>query len=414
VTTLPLPLALAQRYRDIRQHSERLCAPLAVEDHVAQPIPEVSPPKWHLGHTARFFEATVLQVWVPGYRPFDARYGFLFNSYYESQGARTARDRRGALSRPTVAQVLAYRHHIDAAMLALLATPPVPALRELVEIGRQHEQQQQELLLTDIKFILGSNPLAEPYEATAGTADAPRDEHACEQACLRHEWIEYPGGAVPIGHAGPDFAFDNEGPRHLVQVPPVALRAALVTNGEYLAFLRDGGYSRFELWHAEGWDWLQTLPQRAPLYWHPEPSTEHGWQHYTLAGLVPLDLDAPVTHVSLYEAHAFCRWAGWRLPTEAEWEAVAPRLGWGRRWEWTGSAYLPYPGFQAFAGTASEYNGKFMLNQMVLRGASWATPAGHARLTYRNFFHPHLRWQYTGIRPARDVQEPLYAGTTNE
>ncbi|WEF31556.1 ergothioneine biosynthesis protein EgtB [Pseudoduganella chitinolytica] len=404
MTTTALPLALAQRYRDIRQHSERLCAPLAIEDHVAQPVPEVSPPKWHLGHTAWFFEATVLQACVPGYRQFDARYGFLFNSYYESQGARTARDRRGGLSRPTVAQVLAYRRHVDAAMLALLAVPPSPPVRELVEIGLQHEQQHQELLLADIKYILGTNPLEEAYEAKPRDDEQAHAEHAREPAARRNEWIECHGGAMPIGHDGPGFAFDNEGPRHMVQVSPVALRAALVTNGEYLAFMRDGGYTRFELWHAEGWEWLQSLPRRAPLYWHPGPSDAEPWQHYTLAGCLPLDLEAPVTHVSLYEAYAFCRWAGWRLPTEAEWEAVAPRLDWGRRWEWTGSAYLPYPGFRAFGGTASEYNGKFMLNQMVLRGASWATPAGHARLTYRNFFHPYLRWQYTGIRPARDLQ----------
>ena len=392
---------LLHRYRSVRARSERLCAPLAAEDHVPQPVAEVSPPKWHLGHTAWFFETFLLVPHRPGYRPFHPRYGYLFNSYYEAIGDRVARPERGHLSRPTVAEVLAYRAHVDEAMAALLAQPLAPAVAGLVELGLQHEQQHQELLVTDLKVILGVNPLIPAYGLQdAGVLDLGAEhDGTCPPL---DDWLDLPAGTVEIGHGGPGFAFDNEGPRHAALLQAgVQLRRALVTNAEYLAFMADGGYARPALWHAEGWDWVRTLPRPAPMHWQPGDAGQ--WLHYTLAGLRPLESTAPVTHVSFYEAFAFCQWAGWRLPTEFEWEAGAARLTWGRRWEWTQSAYLPYPGFRACEGAVGEYNGKFMVNQQVLRGASFATPPGHARLTYRNFFHAPLRWQYTGIRPARDT-----------
>lgn len=391
---------LAERYQAVRRHSENLCAPLAVEDHVPQPVVDVSPPKWHLGHTAWFFEAMVLQAHRPGYRVFHARFLFVFNSYYESLGERVQREHRGDLSRPTVAEVLAYRAHVDAAMLAFMREPLSAALTDLIELGLQHEQQHQELLQTDIKYILGLNPLLPPYdERRAGLLQLEAEHTPVNNADGWHAW---PGGLCIVGHDGQGFAFDNEAGQHPVYLQPVQLRAALVSNAEYQAFMADGGYERFEFWHAEGWDWVRSLKLRAPLYWQADPDRPGQWQHYTLAGLQMLTPTAPVSHVSYYEAYAFCQWAGWRLPTEFEWEALADRLDWGQRWEWTESAYLPYPGFRQSAGAAGEYNGKFMVNQKVLRGASYATPAGHARKTYRNFFHPPLRWQYTGIRPARD------------
>lgn len=394
---------LAQRYLDARARTEALCAVLSIEDHVPQPSVEVSPPKWHLGHTAWFFEAVVLKPHLPGYRACEPAYGFIFNSYYESQGARSERAHRGALSRPTVAQVLAYRAHVDEAMQGLLLRPLPPELLDLIELGLQHEQQHQELLLTDIKVILGTNPLLPAYDPLGQGVVDVRLEHVPQPLPPRGPWLSLASGPQEVGHAEPGFAFDNEMPRHTVQLPSVQVRASLVTNAEYLAFMEDGGYERHEFWHAEGWDWVRTLTQRSPMYWRREGGDAASWHCYTLDGLKALDLQAPVSHVSLFEAHAFCQWAGWRLPTEFEWEALSGRFPWGLRWEWTASAYLPYPGFRTFRGPISEYNGKFMLNQTVLRGASFATPAGHARRTYRNFFQAPLRWQYTGIRPARDA-----------
>ena len=390
------------RFAAVRQHTQQLCAPLAPEDHVPQPVPEVSPPKWHLAHTSWFFEAMLLQPSLPGYRVFHPQFGYLFNSYYDGIGERVLRDARGHLSRPTVAEVLAYRSHVDAAMQRLLAEPLPPALAALVELGLQHEQQHQELLLTDLKVVLATNAIDVRYGAAAA---APLDlaaEHAPESLSAE-AWVGMPEGSVEVGHAGAAFCFDNETPRHVQHVPAVQLRSTLVSNEEYLAFMAEGGYERFSFWHAEGWDWARALPVKAPLHWRPDPDRSGRWLHFTLSGLQPLPPAAPVTHISFYEAYAFCQWAGWRLPTEFEWEALAPRLAWGRRWEWTSSAYQPYPGFRPAPGTVGEYNGKFMVNQQVLRGASYATPPGHARISYRNFFHAPLRWQYTGIRPARDA-----------
>jgi ergothioneine biosynthesis protein EgtB len=395
----PLTTAsLEQRYAAVRARTEALCAPLAIEDHVPQPVADVSPPKWHLGHTAWFFEAFVLQPHCPRYRLFHPRYAHVFNSYYEGQGARVERSQRGTLSRPTVAEVLAYRAYVDHAMDALLLQPQPEALAALIELGLQHEEQHQELLLTDLKYILGSNPLAPPYVADGHGAIDTVEEHAPEPH--GKGWQHFDGGVIAVGHDGAGFAFDNEQPPHQVLVPPVQLRRTLLTNAEVLAFIDDGGYDNHALWHAEGWDWVRTLPLRAPLYWQHDDGR---WLHYTLQGLQPVAPEAPATHLSYYEAHALCTWAGWRLPTEFEWEALAPQLPWGRRWEWTSSSYAPYPGFRTAPGAVGEYNGKFMVNQQVLRGASYATPPGHARPTYRNFFHPPLRWQYTGVRPARDA-----------
>lgn len=398
-TSTPTP-RLLDLYRSVRSRTEALCAPLAVEDHVAQPITDVSPPKWHLGHTSWFFENFILIPHLAGYRMFHPRFGYLFNSYYESVGDHWARPDRGHLSRPTVEEVLKYRAHVDAAMADLLAKLIVPDLASLIELGLHHEQQHQELLVTDLKVILGLNPLAPAYEAEDACIIDLSAEHVAAHAQL-DKWLDTPSGPVEIGHSGAGFAFDNELPRHTVFLAAAQLRQALVTNAEYLVFMSDGGYTRSEYWHAEGWDWVRSQLRRAPMYW--QQGEQGQWMHYTLSGLRPLESAAPVTHVNFYEAFAFCQWAGWRLPTEFEWETAASRLAWGDRWEWTQSAYLPYPGFRRSAGAVGEYNGKFMVNQQVLRGASFATPPGHGRQTYRNFFHPPARWQYTGIRPSRDV-----------
>lgn len=410
--------AIADQFNQARRRSELICAPLCAEDYVPQPTVEVSPPKWHLGHSTWFFETLVLTPHLAGYVAHHPSYGYVFNSYYESQGKRGLRANRGALSRPTVAEILSYRLHVDASIKRLLAQTTSQEVLDLITLGIQHEQQHQELLLTDIKYILGTNPLRPSYWGDGNTFTVMDEEpssvpisrrkkaaldtsaeHVSEPHMNTTEWVEFAGGLTQIGHGGPGFAYDNEGPRHTTYVPGFHLRSSLVTNKEYLAFIQDGGYRRFELWHAEGWDWVQANKVHAPLYWRCDG---RNWLHYTLQGERPLPAGAPVSHISLFEAHAFCKWAGWRLPTEFEWETLCAHFSWGSRWEWTSSAYLPYPGYRTYEGAALEYNGKFMLNQTVLRGGSFATPKGHSRKTYRNFFHPPLRWQYTGIRPARN------------
>jgi ergothioneine biosynthesis protein EgtB len=381
---------LIDRYRAVRKASEDICRPLQKEDYVVQPVVDVSPPKWHLGHTTWFWEAFLLIPHYPGYDPCNPDYNYVFNSYYETIGARVVRTDRGNLSRPSVDEIYAYRKYVDAAMEKLIAADPGPHIVSIIVLGLNHEQQHQELLLTDIKYILGHNPLFPVYSVQDPTATTPPAEKA--------ELLAVPGGFYDIGYKGDDFCFDNEQARHKVYLNGFQISDSLVTNEEWLAFMEDGGYRNFVWWHAEGWDWVKNNAVAAPLYWH---SINGQWHHFTLSGLQPVDGRQPVCHISYYEAVAYAAWKGARLPTEQEWEAASDRFDWGRRWEWTESAYLPYPGFVKAAGAIGEYNGKFMVSQMVLRGASVATPPGHSRKSYRNFFHPPLRWQFTGIRLAK-------------
>ena len=382
-------MQLKNDFETVRKRSISICAPLKTEDYVVQPIVDVSPPKWHLGHTTWFFETFLLKPHLPGYTEFDPDYNFVFNSYYESVGTRVVRTDRGNLSRPAVEDVMRYREHVDAAMHTLLDKPVSAELETLIVLGLNHEEQHQELLYTDIKYILGHNPLLPAYDKTKAGAAAV----AAEQG-----FLTMPAGIYEIGHKGEGFSFDNELSRHSVYLQDYAISKVLVTNAEYLDFMEAGGYSDFRHWHAEGWDWVKTNQVTAPLYWH---QLDGKWQHYTWQGLQTVTPDAPVCHISYYEAAAYAAWKGQRLPTEFEWEAAAPQLSWGQRWEWTESAYLPYPGFTKAPGAIGEYNGKFMISQMVLRGGSEVTPPNHSRITYRNFFHPSLRWQFTGIRLAK-------------
>lgn len=378
---------LSARFAAIRQHTEFICCPLKTEDYVVQPCADVSPPKWHLGHTTWFFETFVLKTFLPGYQVYDGQYDFVFNSYYETVGARVIRTDRGNLSRPTVDDVFAYRKYVDQHMINFLENSSLDsALTETVVLGLNHEQQHQELLLTDIKFILGHNPLFPAYQTDYVLAG----ENSCEKPF--HHVV---AGNYGIGFEGEGFSFDNEHGRHQVWVNDFKISTSLVTNREYLEFISSGGYQNFNYWHAEGWDWVKREHVGAPLYWH---LVDGKWMNYDLDGLTEIIPENPVCHISFYEATAFANWKGFRLPTEAEWEVASVALNWGSRWEWTNSAYLPYPGFKKADGAIGEYNGKFMVSQMVLRGASVATPPGHSRKTYRNFFHPHLRWQFTGIR----------------
>ena len=393
----PPSSTLAGRYAEVRAHTESLCARLRPEDYVPQPVADVSPPKWHLAHATWFFEAFALAEYLPDYRPYDEGFAYLFNSYYEAAGPRILRTRRGNLTRPTIEEVYAYRAHVDRAVRRLLdARGDEAAVAERITLGLQHEQQHQELLVTDVKYILGHNPLFPPFGKTLlGAASGAAG------------WVELPAGVYEVGHAGEGFCFDNELGRHRVFIEACRLRERVVTNGEYLAFLEDGGYERVEHWLSEGWAFAKTLDQHAPLHWHRR---DGAWLRYTPAGLLPLDPDAPVAHVSYYEADAYARWAGHRLPTEFEWEVASGRLAWGQVWEWTSSAYGPYPGFRTAPGALGEYNGKWMVNQQTLRGGSAATSPGHTRHTYRNFFHADKRWQYSGIRLATDPQNARSRG----
>ena len=354
---------------------------------------DASPAKWHLAHTSWFFETFLLRDNVSGYRLFDEAYPYLFNSYYEAEGARHARPERGLLTRPTLADVMSYRSHVDDAMAGAMAAFPEKLL-DLVELGLNHEQQHQELLLTDILHLFSRNPLMPAYSAMP---PAPAAEPGPMQ------WIEGRAGTQKIGHEGPDFAFDCEGPRHDVLLYPHAIANRPVTNGDWLEFIEDGGYRDARHWLSDGWAWVQREAIEAPLYWNHV--SDSGLAEFGLAGNVALDPSALVKHVSQYEADAFATWAGARLPTEAEWEVAAndglPNSG--TVWEWTSSAYLPYPGFKPADGAVGEYNGKFMSGQSVLKGSSIATPPGHARPSYRNFFYPHQRWQFCGLRLAKDI-----------
>ena len=369
-----------------RSDTEEICAPLQTEDYVVQPVVDVSPPKWHLGHTTWFFEEFILSKYAPGYERFHPEYAFVFNSYYESVGKRVVRTNRGNLSRPTVSEIYEYRDHVTTHLQAFLEENDEEHIQELVEVGIHHEKQHQELLLTDIKYILGNNPLLPKYNDTF-------TEHRVPDVPTRYIGIEE--GVYEIGHQGTDFCYDNELGRHKVFLSEFEICNTLVSNKEYLDFIKDGGYKNSLLWHAEAWDWLQNENVESPLYWH---KIDGVFQQYTLRGLSGIHPDTPVTHISYYEAFAFAQWRGERLPTEFEWEVAQSAFNWGTRWEWTESAYLPYPNYTKAPGALGEYNGKFMVNQKVLRGGSVATPQNHTRPTYRNFFHPHLRWQFTGFR----------------
>ena len=409
---------LAERFSAVRSLSRDIAAPLSDADATLQPFADASPAKWHLAHTSWFFETFVLRDHVGDHRPHHPAWAYLFNSYYEGEGARHARARRGMLSRPSLAEILDYREAVDQQVLRALPSLP-PAALALVELGLNHEQQHQELMLTDLLAAFAENPLAPALwpprpEAPAQPRSAPGQ-------------TRFDGGIVRIGHDGPGFAFDCEGPVHQQLLQPYSLADRPVTNGEWISFIEDKGYSTTSWWTSDGYAWVQAERIAAPLYWRRD---ENGWRRFGLDGLAAIDPDAPVAHVSWYEADAFARWAGARLPTETEWEAAAAGLdaesgnlldaagpvqpraapaGTGLRqmfgdvWEWTASPFTPYPGFRPDEGTVGEYNGKFMVNQFVLRGGSCATPRGHVRASYRNFFYPHQRWQFCGLRLARDA-----------
>jgi ergothioneine biosynthesis protein EgtB len=384
------PEDLAKTFSAVRRRTEAICAPLETEDYIPQPTVDVSPPKWNVAHTTWFFEEMVLKPFTEDYREFNPHFSFLFNSYYNSVGTRTQRDNRGDLSRPTVKEVFQYRRHVDEKMSEFLRRDLPKEVRKVITLGLHHEQQHQELLLTDIKYTFSCNPTFPVYYA--GEILEERGETASS------EFAEFPGGIYKIGFEGGGFCFDNELARHRVYLQDYTIAKTLVTNGEYLEFIEDGGYADFRHWHAEGWDWVNQNEIKAPLYWLERDGE---WFQFTLGGLRKLNPKNPVCHVSFYEAAAFAEWKNRRLPTEFEWEAASGEFDWGLRWEWTNSAYLPYPHFKRAKGAIGEYNGKFMINQMVLRGASVATSPGHSRPTYRNFFHPPLRWQFTGIRLAK-------------
>ncbi len=397
--------SLAHRYLHVRQHSEALAAPLSPEDMVVQSMPDASPAKWHLAHTSWFFETFLLKEHLPGYSEFHADFSYLFNSYYEAVGPRQPRPQRGLMTRPALDQVIAYRHHVDRHMQRLLEQPLGDDAQALIELGLAHEQQHQELLLMDILHLFSVSMLKPSY-----SSNWPRDV-----AGRRGRYLNMEGGLVEIGHAGQGFAFDNEGPRHQTFLQPFQISDRLVTNGQWQAFIDDGGYRQAGLWLSEGWATVQTQEWDAPLYWQQSTA---GWQELTLRGLHPLDPNAPVTHISYFEACAFAQWAGARLPTEAEWE-VAANSGQLQQvddvaWQWTASAYSAYPGFRAAPSAVGEYNGKFMVNQMVLRGGASVTPAGHSRSTYRNFFPAGCRWMFSGLRLARDVPPTLARDEASE
>jgi ergothioneine biosynthesis protein EgtB len=412
-TTIEGQRILENRLFDTRHLSEDLARPLSPEDMTVQAMEDASPTKWHLAHVTWFFETFILSKHLPGYRVFDETFNYCFNSYYESQGPRQPRPRRGVLTRPSAERVLAYRAHVDAGLTDLFArgVESGSEIARLIEIGINHEQQHQELLLTDILALFAANPLRPAYRA--------RPPHAVEPEPAAPGWIDFPGGLHRIGHDGACFAWDNEAPRHDALVHPFRLADRLVTNAEWLEFMADGGYRTAAHWLADGWTAVNREGWEAPLYWE---RYDVQWLAMSLEGLHPVEPAAPVCHISYYEADAFARWAGKRLPTEFEWEVAAqgisaatapaelgslpaggPRQMFGAAWQWTQSAYLPYPGYRPPAGALGEYNGKFMVSQQVLRGSSCATPPGHTRITYRNFFYPHQRWQFMGLRLASEI-----------
>jgi len=409
---------LRVRYESVRDRTLALSEPLSAEDCCVQSMPDASPVKWHLAHTSWFFETFVLEQFDPAFKPFNAEFRILFNSYYNGIGEKHPRAQRGMLTRPSLAEVEAYRAHIDERMIELLAQPQATSeIYALVELGLQHEQQHQELMLTDVKHLLSINPLMPVYVP---------DAFKTGTQSLAFDWLEFEGGVVDIGHRGNGFCFDNEMPRHRQFVESFAIASRLISNGEYLAFIEAGGYTDPAFWLSQGWDWVRTNQITQPMYWQrAEAGHSSIWQEFTLHGLQPLDLARSATHLSYFEADAYARWAGARLPSEAEWEHAAthavenvaaewlhpqasdqPGLSqlFGTAWQWTSSSYTPYPGYEPAEGSLGEYNGKFMVNQYVLRGSSCITPTAHARHTYRNFFPADARWQFTGIRLAKSIR----------
>ncbi len=380
---------LLQLFAETRNHTEALCKPLEIEDYVVQPAVDVSPPKWHLGHTTWFFEEFILKHYKPNYKLFNDDFAFVFNSYYETLGKRVIRSDRGNLSRPGVTKVYDYRHYVTNEMKEFLASEISEEVEEIVKVGIHHEKQHQELLMTDIKYILGNNPLLPKYNDTFS-------EYASEKQT--QQWIPFEEGIYEIGHNQETFCYDNELGHHKTYIQNFEISNKLVTNGEFIKFIEAGGYTDFNHWHADGWEWVKQENILQPIYWH---TVEGEWHYFTFQGLQKVDVDAPLCHISYYEAFAYAQWKDCRLPTEFEWEVSQKNFDWGSRWEWTESSYLPYPGYKKAPGAIGEYNGKFMVNQKVLRGSSVVTATKHSRPTYRNFFQPNLRWQYTGIRLAR-------------
>ena len=377
-----------EHYLEIRRYTEKLCKLLQAEDFTPQSASFSSPPKWHIAHTTWFFEEMILKEFLPNYKVFNDSYGYLFNSYYNSLGERLKRENRGLITRPDHQKIFEYRTYVDAHMSELLKQETPDQVSQLTILGINHEQQHQELILTDLKYTFSLNPMFPKFWDT-NLIDDVQDESG---------WLSVEEGIYNIGHEGDGFCFDNELGRHRVFLEFFQISKSLVTNAEYIRFINAGGYENADYWLDEGLNWVQSENIKTPLYWK---QSENSWYHYTLSGLHPINPNHSVTHISYYEAFAFSQWAGCRLPTEFEWEIASKQLAWGQRWEWTNSAYLPYPKFKIAEGAIGEYNGKFMSNQMVLRGASSATSKNHSRNTYRNFFQPHARWQFSGIRLAK-------------
>lgn len=382
--------SIAKKFLETRTHTTQIFKPLEAEDYVPQPIPIVSPPKWNLGHTTWFFETFILLKYDNDYQLFNPGYPYLFNSYYNNAGDRIIRHNRGDLTRPTVSEIYEYRKNVDEAMIRFIENGIDEEILILIELGIQHEQQHQELFWTDLKYTWSLNPLNIAYDG-----DLPIKEEAEDQDL---DFVKVKAGIYEVGHNGDGFCYDNELARHKTYIQDFKIANRLVTNAEFIEFIEGGGYSDFNFWHDEGWKWVNDNQINFPLYWQKK---DDQWMQYTLKGLKPLKPDEAVKHINFYEAYAYAEWKGMRLPTEFEWEVASGKFNWGKRWEWTNSAYLPYPAYKKAAGAVGEYNGKFMVSQMVLRGASIVTTSGHSRSTYRNFFHPWERWQFTGIRLAK-------------
>lgn len=380
--------AILNQYQNTRNHTLSLCKPLNVEDFTPQSAAFASPPKWHIAHTTWFFEEMILKAYYPNYQIFNTEYSYLFNSYYNAIGKRIERHNRGLITRPSIDVVYNYRAYVDKHMVELLTTTDNDTIIKLTVLGINHEQQHQELLLTDLKYTLSLNPICPKYTDT-NLVDAVNKDSG---------WIDINEGVYEIGHNNNSFCFDNELGVHKTYIQPFSINKTLVTNKEYINFIEAEGYKTAKYWLDEGWHWINTNAITKPLYWI---KIDNSWHHYTLSGLKPINPDAILSHISYYEAAAFAFWKGMRLPTEFEWEIASPKLNWGNRWEWTNSAYLPYPNFKIAKGAVGEYNGKFMINQMVLRGASVATSKNHSRHTYRNFFPTQTQWQFSGIRLAK-------------